>query len=86
MGSERRKTREQILLEVSFLPFYPSLSNRTTLFARMKPTVGLYEQVVNEVVGEAILEARKHGLDIVLRNLDSGDSHSYLAQYLTNGF
>ena len=52
----------------------------------MKPTVGLYEQVVNEVVGEAILEARKHGLDIVLRNLDSGDSHSYLAQYLTNGF
>ena len=48
----------------------------------MKPIVGLYEQVVSEVVGEAIADARGEGLDVVLRSLDSGDSHSYLAQYL----
>jgi len=49
----------------------------------MKPIVGLYEQIVNEVVGEAISEAREQGLDVVLRSLDSADGHSYLAQYLS---
>ena len=82
---ERADSTGSLIPSLLSFPFANS-TNRTTLFARMKPTVGLYEQVVNEVVGEAILEARKHGLDIVLRNLDSGDSHSYLAQYLTNGF
>ena len=49
----------------------------------MKPIVGLYEQIVNEVVGEAISEARQQGLDVVLRTLDSADGHSYVAQYLS---
>ena len=65
----------------SILPFRKFTQPDNTL--RTYEADGLYEQVVNELVGEAILEARKHGLDIVLRNLDSGNSHSYLAQYLT---
>ena len=48
----------------------------------MKLPIGLYEQVVNERTDSQIAQATVQSLRVVTRELDAGDSHSYLTQYL----
>jgi hypothetical protein len=48
----------------------------------MKLPIGLYEQVVNERTDSQIAQATAQSLRVVTRELDAGDSHSYLTQYL----
>ena len=48
----------------------------------MKLIQGLYESLINELIDASITEAVSNQLQIQTRKLDSGDSHTYLAQYL----
>src|SRR5688572_11122751 len=48
----------------------------------MKLVPGLYESLINEFVDAGIEEGKSQQLRAELRALDSGDSHTYLAQYL----
>lgn len=48
----------------------------------MKLAVGLYEHLVNELIDEGISEAARENLRAEVRELDAGDSHGYIAQYL----
>ena len=48
----------------------------------MKLIPGLYETLINKFVDAGINEAASNQLQIQTRRLDSGDSHTYLAQYL----
>ena len=48
----------------------------------MKLAVGLYEHLVNELIDEGISEAARENLRSEVRELDPGDSHGYIAQYL----
>ena len=47
-----------------------------------KLPAGLYEHLVNEFINAGIEEAARDNLRAELRELDPGDSHAYLAQYL----
>jgi HKD family nuclease len=47
-----------------------------------KLPAGLYEHLVNEFIDAGISQAARENLRAELRNLDRGDSHNYLAQYL----
>lgn len=48
----------------------------------MKLAPGLYEHLLNSFLDEGIAEAARDNLKVQLRDLDIGDSHTYLAQYL----
>ena len=48
----------------------------------MKLIPGLYESLINEFIDAGMTEAASDRLLIETRALDSGDSHTYLAQYL----
>lgn len=50
----------------------------------MKLTHGLYESLINKFIDARIGEAASNRLQIDKRALDSGDSHTYLAQYLAD--
>src|SRR5215204_2256008 len=45
---------------------------------------GLYESLINELIDARIKEAASNGLHTESRDLESGDSHTYLAQYLSD--
>src|SRR5262249_33297126 len=47
-----------------------------------KLPIGLYEQLLNEFVQTGVTEAMRDNLRSEIRELDPGDSHTYLAQYL----
>ena len=50
----------------------------------MKLVPGLYESVINAFIDAGIEEAASQDLRAERRILDSGDSHTYLAQYLAD--
>ena len=52
--------------------------------APAKLPAGLYESVVNQFIDAGIAEAARENLRAELHDLDPGDSHSYLAQYLAS--
>lgn len=49
---------------------------------QVKLVHGLYESLINKLIDAGITEAASHDLHSETRVLDSGDSHTYLAQYL----
>lgn len=50
----------------------------------MKLVPGLYESLVNEFIDAGISDAAAQRLHVETRTLNSGDSHTYLAQYLAD--
>src|SRR5438046_7415231 len=50
----------------------------------MKLAPGLYEHLIDAFLDEGIAEAARDNLKAQLRELDLGDSHTYLAQYLAS--
>jgi len=50
----------------------------------VKLVPGLYESLINQFIDAGIEEAASRQLHAERRSLDSGDSHTYLAQYLAD--
>ena len=50
----------------------------------LKVPIGLYEQIISQAIGDDIASAMARKFTIRTRELDAGDSHGYLAQYLAH--
>lgn len=51
-------------------------------FFSREPTTARYEHLIDTFLDEGLAEAARDNLKAQLRELDLGDSHTYLAQYL----
>lgn len=48
----------------------------------MRLPIGLYEQIISQAIGIEIVGAQSRNLKAEKRELDDGDSHEYLTQYI----
>lgn len=68
------------MVGVSAIPSHNSYRKGT--HTEMKLAPGLYEHLIDTFLDDGIAEAARNNLKAQLRELDLGDSHTYLAQYL----